>query len=559
MSNQTIESFYNFVAQNKSMYEDLIESAKKIFDDDDLRSFIKNKLLPVAKKYGYDFTEEDLFKYEKSQFSKLSDSDLEDVAGGFSLKRAKGFMSLALVLGSTFAPMSAKAMEPSEAQAETVYAGSQTPDNNEGPQHNFKVSKILTDDEVKAAKENFLEQVVEAFSLKDISEARKMISNDLSKIRKIISKDFENNTVEYVGYEILKGVLEDAGPEYYPYVNTLLKTKSIDKCLNSISNFEHIQYIQNNCSNQRRGCAIMNFSSLLRSLPGLYVLNNYNFLEEKGGSSYDLGQMAIDMLNSIISKRDQMLSEYGQDQIIKNLNKGKFVDATIALERALESYKPIPVKTVKECLDAYVNLGGPFGCEAIQNEVRGISKMISKNQTTGELTVNLEPETYRQLKSTIKQLSELFESYSIDEQITTYRGINKKGLLSLLEANDVKISDGDVSVETLSNILKNISIKDNGFISTSKNEKIAYEFARRNETEMQNDKEIAGAIFEIELPSGTRAIDINKILSTEKYEREQEVLLQNGTEFKIKEVTPSKLDGYQGTFLRIKVEINQQN
>ena len=558
MSNQTVESFYNFIAQNKNMYEDLIESAGKIFDDDDLRSFIKNKLLPIAKKYGYDFTEEDLFKYEKSQFSKLSDSDLEDVAGGFSLKRAKGFMSLALVLGSTFAPMSAKAMEPSEAQVGTVLAGPKTSDSNEGPQHNFKVSKILTNDEVNARKEAFLEQVVEALSLKDISESRKILSDDLSRIRKIISEDFENSTVEYVGYEIFKGVLEDAGPEYYPYVDILSKTKSIDKCLNLINNIEHIQYIQEKCSN-KHNYAINKFEELLVSSPGLYVLDDYNFLVKEGPRKYGLGRMAVDKLSNKINKYAQMFSEYDQGQIVKNLNKGKFIDATIALERALESYKPIPVRTVKECLNAYVNLGGPLGCEAIQNQLRGISKMISKNQTTGFLTVNFEPEAYRQLKDAVKQLSKSFESYPIDEQITTYRGINREGLLSLLRANGVKISDEDVNVETLSNIFKNISIKDDGFISTSKSEKIAHEFAKRNENWIPNDKKIAGAIFEVDLPSGTRAIDINKTLSTKKFEREEEILLQNGTEFKIKEVTPLELDGYKGIFLRIKVEANQLN
>jgi hypothetical protein len=67
----------------KSAYDAILNKyQRKNLSEDAWDGVLKEEIIPLAKKYGYDFTPEDLKQLQKPAEGKLSDEELDEVAGG---------------------------------------------------------------------------------------------------------------------------------------------------------------------------------------------------------------------------------------------------------------------------------------------------------------------------------------------------------------------------------------------------------------------------------------------------------------------------------------------
>ncbi|MDQ5983618.1 MAG: hypothetical protein RUMPE_00642 [Eubacteriales bacterium SKADARSKE-1] len=98
MSDAKIREFYGRMEENKDFYKKLVETKDNIKDDEEkLSKIIKEAVIPFAKKSGYDFTLEELLKYEEKKepnIKKLTISNLEMVSGGIGRRTAGTLLSL---------------------------------------------------------------------------------------------------------------------------------------------------------------------------------------------------------------------------------------------------------------------------------------------------------------------------------------------------------------------------------------------------------------------------------------------------------------------------------
>ena len=97
MSEIDIKNFYKATVERKEFNSDFWNEVKKISTEGELKAFIEEKVQPVAKKMGYDFSIKDLLNYEKQMERKISEQQLETVSGGVSAKN--------LALGGIFSLM----------------------------------------------------------------------------------------------------------------------------------------------------------------------------------------------------------------------------------------------------------------------------------------------------------------------------------------------------------------------------------------------------------------------------------------------------------------------
>lgn len=107
-----IKKFYDYLISERLINKNLVRKIKSISNDNDLKKLIREEIVPLAEGNGYNFTENDLFEYEKLNLLSLSEKDLENVSGGISFRPAVGIMSLALMGISTLAPMTTFAAPP---------------------------------------------------------------------------------------------------------------------------------------------------------------------------------------------------------------------------------------------------------------------------------------------------------------------------------------------------------------------------------------------------------------------------------------------------------------
>lgn len=377
------------------------------------------------------------------------------------------------------------------------------------------------------------------------------IQKDLQKIRQIISKDFDNSFFDYMEYLLLHKHLEKQGSKFYGYIRILEKTKSVDRCLDSIS-LDHIKQLKTDT----RNLAHVENSVISSSEYG----HGLSYLVIQNGSDDFARKRLIDKIDARIAeleKEEQQFDTKTKKRLMEIINKGKFIDATVELEKIFEDGTPID-QSFAECLNAYVNLGGPQGCESIQRELREITKRISKGDN-GELYVDLHASTYRQLRNKIEQLQERFkdQNKTLDRDTTVYRGIDRDGLLKLLKSNSINISEEDFTLDNVSSKIKGKTFIDKAFMSTSESKEIAEEFATSygklfNDENLAktDEKSASGAIFEIELKKGTSMIDINKELKTKQFEREKEILLPDNTKLKVYSTEKYKVKDYSGEKIR---------
>ena len=84
-----VSEFFKEVSKNEKLRKEISGAEKdlgKNLSKEEIKDFFQKKFLPIAKKYGFDFTYEDLKKYKKSMEPKkgneLEDDMLEMVTGG---------------------------------------------------------------------------------------------------------------------------------------------------------------------------------------------------------------------------------------------------------------------------------------------------------------------------------------------------------------------------------------------------------------------------------------------------------------------------------------------
>ena len=333
--------------------------------------------------------------------------------------------------------------------------------------------------------------------------------------------------------------MEKHGSNFYTYIHTLEKTKSVEKCLNSIS-LNHLEQLQDidkedieAAKSNTNHTTEHNFVTSHKYMWGMLYLSNAGSIKPT----------ILNLHNKIKAKFEELSKEYKQfddktkKQLIQHIQKGKFIDATIELEKIFETTAPVPRRSLWDCLNSYVNLGGTLGCESIQRELREMATRISKEKT-GEIHVDLHADTYRQLRNIIKQIQKKFKDKNsvLGRDTTVYRGISRDGLLTLLKQNGINIKKEDFTIDNVTSKIKGKVFTDKGFMSTSLDRGIAESFVNRslkNVINEANDQSVLGAIFEIELKKGTPIIDINKELNTTQFAQEKEILLPDRTKIKI--------------------------
>lgn len=87
--NNRIPEFFKEVSQNEKLRKEISEAEKvleKNLCKEEVKDFFQQKFLPIAKKYGFDFTYEDLKEYKKSLDTRngqeVQGSLLKVVSGG---------------------------------------------------------------------------------------------------------------------------------------------------------------------------------------------------------------------------------------------------------------------------------------------------------------------------------------------------------------------------------------------------------------------------------------------------------------------------------------------
>ena len=101
MSKIDIKNFYKTTVERKEFNSDFWNEVKKISTEGELKAFIEEKVQPVAKKMGYDFSTKDLLNYEKQMARRITEQQLEAVSGGVSAKNwALGGIFSLMALGA---------------------------------------------------------------------------------------------------------------------------------------------------------------------------------------------------------------------------------------------------------------------------------------------------------------------------------------------------------------------------------------------------------------------------------------------------------------------------
>ncbi len=80
-----VKLFYESISKDKNLYQKFIEICSEYegqkLDTEEKEKIIQEKIIPLAKSNGYEFTFEEFKEYEK-ELSTLNDSDLDNTAGG---------------------------------------------------------------------------------------------------------------------------------------------------------------------------------------------------------------------------------------------------------------------------------------------------------------------------------------------------------------------------------------------------------------------------------------------------------------------------------------------
>jgi len=101
MSTKSIKDFYNAAMEQEKFSPEFWYELRKISTEKGLKSFIEEKVQPVAKEMGYNFSTEELLSYEEKVAKEITERQLEAVSGGVNVKNLAlgGIISL-MALGA---------------------------------------------------------------------------------------------------------------------------------------------------------------------------------------------------------------------------------------------------------------------------------------------------------------------------------------------------------------------------------------------------------------------------------------------------------------------------
>lgn len=83
---EKIDEFYNKIAKNDNLKEKLKQTERDLMNEINFKKkdAIKNKVIPLAKKYGFDFSYEEFLEYERMS-AEIGDEELKNISGGLSV------------------------------------------------------------------------------------------------------------------------------------------------------------------------------------------------------------------------------------------------------------------------------------------------------------------------------------------------------------------------------------------------------------------------------------------------------------------------------------------
>lgn len=102
MKYDKIQQFYDEILKIEIAKGSLNDAFGKIQSEEDLRKFIQDSMIPLARAHGYDFTEEDVMAHEKRNMAKreLTDDELDEVVGGAMPRSLILSLPIMMLLGS---------------------------------------------------------------------------------------------------------------------------------------------------------------------------------------------------------------------------------------------------------------------------------------------------------------------------------------------------------------------------------------------------------------------------------------------------------------------------
>ncbi len=86
MGKSDIKKFYERALEEGRFNSELFKELKTFSTENELKDFLKDKILSIAKEMGYNFSVEELLTYEKEAVHKIKEYQLENINGGVSIK-----------------------------------------------------------------------------------------------------------------------------------------------------------------------------------------------------------------------------------------------------------------------------------------------------------------------------------------------------------------------------------------------------------------------------------------------------------------------------------------
>ncbi|MDR3178987.1 MAG: hypothetical protein LBT82_02915 [Oscillospiraceae bacterium] len=98
MDSDSVCDFYDFLRRSPNLLNEIKQKQKKYNNiEDEEYKFVKEVVVPLAKKVGYDLNFKDFIEFENS---KLNEEDLENISGGVNVRRAFATLGM-LLMGSS--------------------------------------------------------------------------------------------------------------------------------------------------------------------------------------------------------------------------------------------------------------------------------------------------------------------------------------------------------------------------------------------------------------------------------------------------------------------------
>ncbi len=193
-----IAEFYEQIFSDTKLKEKIVEKAKAIVTEEDLKNLIQQEIVPLMKKYNVNFSEKELLEYEEESLKKLSRENLDNISGGVSVKSsllAGGLLSVGLLSGVGLSPttyaMQVETVSDAEQDQSGTAGNSQHHDSNGNNNDNDNGNNNTNDNENTGNSTNF------KFNLQDAhyTQFGKLMNNAGNQLHNLL-KYFEKNGVK---------------------------------------------------------------------------------------------------------------------------------------------------------------------------------------------------------------------------------------------------------------------------------------------------------------------------------------------------------------------------